>query len=211
MKMIGLISGGIDSPVAIYKLLEKKMEIIALHLDNRPFTCDRQLNKSIDMIRQIERYCNKKIKFYTMPFGEIIQLEIARNCDRHFQCVLCRRMMFRLAKEFANKNSGDAIITGESLGQVASQTLRNIKVENQAVDFPILRPLIGFDKEEIIKIAKEIGTFDISIQPGVCCNIVPKKPSTSSILSKILFEEDKLDIEILVKRTVNGCREIELV
>lgn len=210
MKVISLISGGIDSPVATYLMLKKNIEIIALHMDNRPFTCERQLNKSIEMIKQLEKVSNKKIKFCTMPFGEIIQLEIARNCKRNLQCVLCRRMMFRLAKGIAEIEGATTVITGESLGQVASQTLRNIKVESQAVNFAILRPLIGYDKEEIIKIAKEIGTFDISIQPGVCCNIVPKKPSTYAKISKVIEEEDKLDIKSIVAETLKGCKILDL-
>lgn len=199
MKVVALLSGGIDSAVAIHFMLKKGVEIVALHMDNRPFTDEKQTNKAVKLVEQLSKIFNKKIRIYIVPYGKTIQVPIARNCNRHMQCVLCRRMMFRISEEIAEKENADAILTGESLGQVASQTLRNIGVEEQAVDLPIVRPLIGLDKVEIIDTAKKIGTYDISTSPGLCCTIAPKKPSTQANLSVINIQEEEIDIDSLVK------------
>ena len=197
MKMISLVSGGIDSPVATYLMLRQGVEIIALHLDNRPFTDDKEVGKANALMEHIERTCNSKIKRYLVSHREN-QIAFASTCNRHQQCVLCRRMMLRVGEKIAEMTGASALVTGESLGQVASQTIENINVENQSVTIPILRPLIGMDKVEIIDIAKEIGTYEISIRPGICCTIVPKKPSTRSDLVRILAEEERIDIDSLL-------------
>jgi thiamine biosynthesis protein ThiI len=197
MKMISLVSGGIDSPVAIYLMLKQGVEMIALHLDNRPFTDDKEVRKAIALVEHLEKISKSKIKKYLVSHKEN-QVAFASTCNRHQQCVLCRRMMLRVGEKIAGMTGASALVTGESLGQVASQTIENIKVENQSVKIPILRPLIGLDKVEIIDIAKEIGTYKISIRPGVCCTIVPKKPSTRSELGRILAEEKKIDIDSLL-------------
>jgi len=114
-------------------------------------------------------------------------------------------MMLRISERIAEKENADAILTGESLGQVASQTLRNIKVEEEAVNLPIIRPLIGLDKVEIIDIAKEIGTYDISISPGLCCTIAPKKPATHANLSDIKIQEEKMNIDSLIEDAIKNA------
>jgi thiamine biosynthesis protein ThiI len=199
-----LISGGIDSPVAVYLMMKKDVEVIALHFDNRPFTDENQLNKTLELIKHLEKLFDRRIKTYVIPHGEN-QIAFAGNCKRKLGCVLCRRMMFRIAERIAEKENADAILTGESLGQVASQTLSNIMVESQAVKIPILRPLIGLDKVEIIDIAKEIGTYDISISPGMCCTIVPKKPATQARLEKVLADEKRLNINSLLEESIDGA------
>lgn len=205
MKLVSLLSGGIDSPVAIHLMLQKRAEIIAVHFDNRPFTDDRQMKKAIALKTLLEELHQKKIKMYIVPHGNN-QLAFAKNCKRNLECVLCRRMMFRIAERIARAEKAEALLTGESLGQVASQTLRNIRNESQAVKIPILRPLIGFDKIEIERIAKDIGTYEISISPGLCCTIVPKKPATYSKLGTILAQENKLDISPLVENALKKGR-----
>jgi thiamine biosynthesis protein ThiI len=203
MKLISLISGGIDSPVATQLMLEKGAEIVALHFDNRPFTGDGQLNKIKGIVEHLERLSKKNIKTYVVSHKES-HIAFTKNCKRNLHCVLCRRMMLRVAEKVAQMEGAEALLTGESLGQVASQTLRNIRTESQAVNIQILRPLIGLDKLEIEKIAKSIDTYKISIQPGACCEIVPRKPSTYSKLDIILEEEEKVDIKGLVNEEISG-------
>ena len=203
MKLVALISGGIDSPVASYLMLEQGVEIIALHMDNRPFTDDKELMKALALIEHLGELCNQKIRTIIVPHKES-QLAFSRNCNRHLQCVLCKRMMLRIGERIAEMEDASALLTGESLGQVASQTIENIRVETQAIMIPIFRPLIGLDKVEIIDIAKKIGTYDISIGPGICCSIVPKKPSTRAVLDRVLREEEKIDLASLVRTAMNG-------
>jgi thiamine biosynthesis protein ThiI len=204
MKVVSLLSGGIDSPVSTHLLLRKGVEVVAVHYDNQPFTDDKQLNKTKELIRRLEEHSGKMAKKYIVPHGPS-QTEIARNTHRRYQCVMCRRMMFRIAERIAQIEGADAIATGESLGQVASQTLPNIRTEEQAVNIPILRPLIGLDKVEIERIAKEIGTYEASIGPGLCCTIVPDKPSTKARLKVVTEEESKIDLEELVEKAIEGA------
>ncbi len=198
------MSGGIDSPVSTHLLLERGADIIAVHFDNRPFTDDKQLNKTLELIKTLEELSGKRIKTYIVPHGPA-QTTIARNAHRRYQCVLCRRMMYRIAERIAREEGAVAIATGESLGQVASQTLANLRTEEQSIEIPVLRPLIGLDKVEIVRIAKKIGTFELSISPGLCCTIVPDKPSTQARLNAILEEEGRIDVESLVEDAVKGA------
>lgn len=208
MKLLALISGGIDSPVAAQMLLAKGAELVAVHFDNRPFADEKQIEKTRVLVRKLEELSKRKIKFYLVPHGKSL-LEISRKATRRFGCVICRRMMIRTAERIAGRENADALLTGESLGQVASQTLRNIGTEEASVDIPIIRPLIGLDKVEIERIAKEIGTYDTSIMPGSCCTFVPDKPATQARLKSILEEESKMDIDELVKNAEEGAELIE--
>lgn len=207
MKLVSLISGGIDSPVATYLMMKQGAEVIALHLDNRPFTDEKQLDKSLKLVKHLENLFDKSIKTFVVPHGDN-QVAFARNCRRNLQCVLCKRMMLRIAAKIVEKEGADGILTGESLGQVASQTLQNIHATNQAVKTPIMRPLIGMDKVEIIDIARRIGTYDLSILPGLCCTIVPDKPSTAAKLEIVLREEEKVKMDLLVEESMEGARVI---
>ena len=201
IKLISLISGGIDSPVATYLMQAQGASISTLFLDNRPFTDENMKLKVIELVNRLRKVSDSKIKLFIIPHGEN-QKQFARSCDRHVGCILCRRMMLRLGEELAHREHAIALVTGESLGQVASQTLQNIKVETQTIKIPILRPLIGLDKLEIEAIAQKIGTYKISIQPGLCCTIVPNKPSTNATLSRILAEEKKVDINAMVRNSM---------
>lgn len=208
MRAIVLLSGGIDSPVAAYLMGREGMDLILVHFDNRPFTGDAEVQKAEDLMRRIDAALGVKTEKLLVPHGRA-QTEFARCCRRNMECVLCRRMMFRVAEKLAMAHGADAIVTGESLGQVASQTLANISVEERATRLPILRPLIGFDKVEIERIAKDIGTYETSIRPGMCCTIAPKKPSTYSRLETAVEEEAKVDLERLAEEESRGAVRIE--
>ncbi|MFH1445218.1 MAG: 7-cyano-7-deazaguanine synthase [Nanoarchaeota archaeon] len=195
---ISLISGGIDSPVAVYLMMEKEVNIIALHLDTRPFSDGTNLEKTEKVLKALEKRFKKKIPLHVISHAKI-QKEIAAKCDKHLRCVLCRRMMYRIAAQLAAKENADFIVTGEAIGQKASQTLENIYVIDKAIELPILRPLLGYDKEDIIKIAKDINTFETTATRGGCCSLVPEQPSTRATLERVEEEEKKLDIEKMLK------------
>lgn len=204
MKLISLISGGIDSPVATYLMMKKGADIVGVYFDNRPFCDEKSLEKTTKLVEKLEKIFNKKIKIYIVPHGNNLSV-FAESCRKNLECVLCKRMMLRIGEKIAKTENADGLVTGESLGQVASQTLENIYVENQAVKIPVLRPLIGFDKIEIEKIAKETGLYEISIIPCLPCSIVPKKPATMARLENVLNEEEKIDISALVEESVRNA------
>lgn len=208
MRGLALVSGGIDSPVAAYLLGREGLELVLVHFDNRPFTSDEEVEKAKRLMAALDEALAVKTKKILVPHGKT-QAEFARSCKRNMECVLCRRMMFRVAEKLADRYEVDYLVTGESLGQVASQTLANILVEERATSLPILRPLIGFDKIEIERIAKGIGTYEVSIMPGLCCTIAPKKPSTYSRLSVAVAEESRIDLDALADEEAMGAVEIE--
>jgi thiamine biosynthesis protein ThiI len=202
-KLVSLISGGIDSPVAAYLMLRRGVDLVAVHMDNRPFTDEKNLNKTLSLIRHLQNLTQHPIRTYVVPHGPN-HIAFARNCERHLHCLFCRRMMYRIAERIAQKEEADGILTGESLGQVASQTLQNLMVENQVIRVPVVRPLIGLDKVEIIDIARKIGTYEISTLPGLCCTIVPKKPSTAARAGDLQDEEQKIDLGALIEKSLEG-------
>ena len=196
-----LMSGGIDSPVALHYLLRQGHEMLAVHLDNRPFTDDSPLEKIVDHLQLLRTRYGQPIPLYVLPHGST-QVTLMRSTDRHVGCVLCRRFMWRGAERIAEREGGAFLATGEALGQVASQTLSNMRSATASVRLPIVRPLIGFDKAEIEAVAKEIGTYGISTRPGVCCQAVPDKPATRTDLVQILREEEKVDVEDIIEQCV---------
>jgi len=197
MKAVVLVSGGIDSPVALY-IMAKKMECIALHMDNRPFGGDGE--KVTGLVRHISGITGRKIELLTVPFGSMVQREIYEKCEERYRCVMCKRMMYRVAEEIGRNEGAEIIVTGENLGQVASQTLQNLMVMESAIGMPVVRPLVGLDKEEIISIAKRIGTYEISIKKSEPCTLVPSKPATSAPADVIKAEEEKIDVEGMIRR-----------
>ncbi len=150
------------------------LELILVHFDNRPYTSDAEVDKALDLMKRLDKALGRTSKKIIVPHGRS-QTELSRNCKRNMSCVLCRRMMFRVGERLAAKTGAGCLVTGESMGQVASQTLTNIYVEERATRLPVLRPVIGFDKVEIERIAKEIGTYEISTRPGLCCTIAPEQ------------------------------------
>lgn len=195
-----LMSGGIDSPVSLYYMLRQGHDMVAVHLDNRPFTDDSPLAKILDHLQVLGARFDRKIPLYVLPHGPT-QITLMRNTDRHVGCVLCRRFMWRSAERVAEREAATFLATGEALGQVASQTLSNMRTATASVGLPIVRPLIGFDKQEIESVARAIGTYEISTRPGVCCQAVPDRPATRSNLIQIAREEERVDVEAVV----NDC------
>lgn len=207
MKFVSLISSGIDSPVATYLLSKKAEEIILVHGDIRPFTDDREIENFMKLAKRLKELTSCSIKVYLTPHGDSL-LTFKQKCNGKFTCVFCKRMLLRYAEKIAEKEGANAIIMGDSLGQVASQTLQNIKTIEQAVKIPVLRPLIGFDKEDVVRIAKEIGTYDLSILPSTGCEAVPDKPATMAKFDQILGEEARIDVDDLVKKAVEESKSI---
>lgn len=200
-KGVMLMSGGIDSPVAMHYLLRQGHELLAVHMDNRPFTDDSPLEKVVDHLALLRERYHQPIPLYLVPHGST-QTTLMRSTDRHVGCVLCRRFMWRSAERIAEREGAAFLATGEALGQVASQTLSNMRTATASVRLPIVRPLIGFDKQEVEAVAKEIGTYGISTRPGVCCQAVPDKPATRSNLVQILREEERVDVEQIIEDCV---------
>lgn len=204
MKLVSLMSNGIDSPVASYRMSLMGADVILLHMDNRPYTDDRSVENVKAIAERLREVTGKEFPLYMAPHGDN-QREISENCDRSYQCVMCKRVMQRTARELAKVLGADAIVMGDSLGQVASQTLRNIVSENIGLDFPVIRPLIGMDKLEIEAIAKEIGTYDISIRPTDGCTIVPVGPITNADPEKVARFGEKIDVDAIARRSAEAA------
>jgi len=203
-----LLSGGIDSPVAGHMIAKRGVEIDAIHFFSYPYTGDRAKEKVLELASIIAQYTGK-INVHIVPFTEI-QLQIRDNCPEEHMTLIMRRFMMRIAEKVAKNNKSVALITGESVGQVASQTLGALDVTNAVVDMPVLRPLIGMDKEEIIVRSKQIGAFETSILPYEdCCTVfTPKHPTTNPKRRNIERTESVLEIEELVEEAVNGVETI---
>jgi len=183
-KVIALVSGGIDSPVAAFLMMKRGCEIIVLNFNNYPYT-SKSNEKVHKIVEKLEEYSPSKLKFFEANYGEYLKNCIEKANPR-LTCVLCKSGMYKIAEKLAEQENALAIIDGSSLGQVASQTLPNILATRYSTNMPILSPLIGLDKSEIEEIGKKIGTFDISILPAAGCSAVPKYPETNADLKKVL-------------------------
>ncbi len=199
-----LLSGGIDSPVAGYMLAKRGVAISAVHFHSFPFTGERAKEKVLTLSRLLAEHCGE-VRLFVVPFTAL-QTELVSACRDTYITVLMRRMMMRIAEMAAEREGAQALITGEAVGQVASQTLEALAATNAAVNMPVFRPLIGMDKLEIINTAKRIGTFDTSTLPYEdCCTLfVPKHPVTKPRISVLLEEEAKLDYQRFIKEAVDG-------
>ena len=209
-KGVLLISGGIDSPVAGYMMAKRGMEVEYLHFHSYPYTNEQAKDKVVELARILSRYTGGT-SISTVKVTHI-QEEIHKKCAAELNVTLLRRFMFRIAERVAKRKGAKCLITGESLGQVASQTIEGITSSNAVVTLPVLRPLIGFDKEEIIIRAKKIGTFETSVLPYEdCCTVfLPEFPAIKPKLSFIEEEEAKLDIEALVNEALDSLERISL-
>ena len=201
-----LISGGIDSPVAGYMMAKRGLALSAIHFSSPPYTSDRALEKVKDLLRQMSKYCGR-IKFYNVGFTKI-QEEIRDNIREEYSTLVMRRFMMRIANKIAEEDGSLSLITGESLGQVASQTLPAICTTDAVSDMPVFRPLIGMDKEEIVLISRKIDTFDISVQPFEdCCTVfTPKHPKTKPNLKDLEKVEEGMDVEALVDDAIENTQ-----
>jgi thiamine biosynthesis protein ThiI len=205
-RVIVLLSGGIDSPVAAWTMMKRGVEIICVHMDNSRLFGDFSRLRATEAIEELSRW-DGKIKTYLVPQCDI--LEEIRTSGK-LTCVLCKRAMLRVAEAIARKEGAKAIITGENLGQVASQTLDNLYVIDRVVEVPVFRPLIGMDKMDIVRLAREIGTYDISIRFAPCCWGPPKYPATKSTLKVAEKAESTIDIDKLVKRAIKEAEVVEV-
>lgn len=203
-KAMSLLSGGIDSPVATWMVAKRGMDVEAVHFHSYPFTNERSLEKVRDLTKILAKYCGR-VRLHKVNILEI-QKAIATHCNDSDTTILSRRFMMRIAQELAEKRYCDALITGESIGQVASQTIHGLTCTNAVVDLPVFRPLIAMDKSDIVDIAEKIGTFETSVIPEEdCCSLfAPKKPTTKPKLDKIEAEESKLDVEKLIQDAIDN-------
>lgn len=205
-----MLSGGIDSPVAGYMMAKRGMKLAAVHFHSYPYTGEAAKEKVITLGKMISEY-SVGMTLYVVKFTEI-QEEIHKKCSEEFMITMMRRFMMRITERLANYHGGQAIITGESLGQVASQTTESITSSNSVVTMPVFRPLIAFDKLETIEIANKIGTYETSILPYEdCCTVfLPKFPAIKPRMDRVLKEESRLDVEELIKRAMQNVEVIEL-
>ncbi len=201
-KVVSLLSGGIDSPVASFYVMRRGARAIFVHFHSLPYTSPA----SIDKIRELVELLNKfqiQSKLYLVPLG-IIQKQIMMKAPKKLRIILYRRFMLKIAERMAGVEGASALVTGDSLGQVASQTLENMAAIEENIKIPVLRPLIGFDKKEITSKAEEIGSYDISILPHEdCCSLfMPEHPETKARLGEVRAAEEKLDVEDLIAKAI---------
>lgn len=209
-KGVLLLSGGIDSPVAGYMMARRGLEIVSVYYHSHPYTSERAKEKVIDLARELAKFTGS-MKLYVVSFTKI-QMEIIEKCREDELTIIMRRFMTKIAEKIAIKEGAQAIITGESLGQVASQTLESMYVTNNDINMPVFRPLVAMDKVDIMDISRRIGTYDISILPYEdCCTIfVPKHPKTKPRLIDIQESEEVLDKEGLMEEAVREAEIIEI-
>ena len=205
-----LLSGGIDSPVAGWMIAKRGVQINAVHFHSYPYTSDRAKEKVLDLARKLSFSCCG-IKVYIVPFTEI-QMAIHEKCPEEYTTLIMRRYMMRIAERIARETESEALITGESIGQVASQTMTALGCTDDVAGMPVFRPLIGFDKSEIIEVARKIGTLEISELPFEdCCTVfTPRHPATHPKMDKILEGESKLETEELIQRALDGVEMVRV-
>jgi thiamine biosynthesis protein ThiI len=205
-KALALISGGIDSPVASYLIAKRGCENVWIHFHSFPLVSNASIKKVEELVRVFLNY-QPRLKVYFVPFSEI-QMKIKASVEPKYRILLYRRFMLRIAEKVAEKEECKGIVTGESLGQVSSQTLTNLGIIEEVTKFPMLRPLIGFDKEEIVEIAKEIGTYEISIKPQEdCCTLfTPKHASAAGNLEVVRKFEKNLNIKEMIEKALKEAK-----
>ena len=206
-----LLSGGIDSPVAGWMISKRGVVLDAVHFHSHPYTSDRAKEKVIDLAKIMTQYTGP-IRLHVVPFTDI-QLDIIDKCPKNYLTIIMRRLMMRIAEKIARESGAMALITGESIGQVASQTMESLVVTDNAVDMPVFRPCIGMDKEEIVTISKKIDTYETSILPYEdCCTIfVPKHPKTKPSIAEIQEAEKLLtDPEGMMEKAIQDREIIDL-
>lgn len=208
--MVVLMSGGLDSPVAAWLMMKRGVMIIPVYCNNTPYSESAARERAFDCIRQLQKWApGHQFTTYEIPHGPNLQSFIT-SCNRKNTCLLCKRMMYREAYDVMKKENASGIITGSSLGQVASQTAANMHAEIYQLAIPIYHPLIAFDKTEIIDIARKIGTYEISSRPAGICAAVPEKPEVGANYDLIVLEEKKMDIETMLSNALKSAKVLKL-
>ena len=207
---VTLLSGGIDSPVSSYMIAKRGVRLIPVHFFSFPYTSQQAKDKVVELGRLLTRYCGK-MTMEVVPFTHI-QEEIRDKCPEEYFTLIMRRFMMRIAERIAKDAGAKAIVTGENLGQVASQTMEAMAATQAVLDLPVLQPLIGLDKEEIVQLSRKIGTFDTSILPYEdCCTVfTPRHPRTRPKPGEVAAAESVLDVDALVEEALQGIERIEL-
>lgn len=201
-----LISGGIDSPVAAWMMAKRGIKLTAIHFASPPYTSERAEQKVVKLLKKVSLYSGR-MTMYTVPFTEIQEV-IQSKCPEELFTIIMRRMMMKISSRIAADNDCTALITGESLGQVASQTIHALACTDEAADMLVFRPLIGMDKEEIITISRKIDTFETSIEPYEdCCTVfTPKHPRTRPVLKYIKQAEEKADFDAMIEKALSDLK-----
>ena len=207
---VSLLSGGIDSPVSSYMIAKRGVQLELVHFFSPPYTSQQALDKVKQLARELTPWCGR-MKLHIVPFTEI-QEAIRRDCPEDHFTLIMRRFMMRLAQAVARRTGAKALVTGESLGQVASQTMDALAVSDEVCELPVLRPVIGMDKQEIVLLSRRIGTFETSIQPFEdCCTVfTPRHPKTHPHLDEVREYEKALDVEGLVERALAGIERVQV-
>ncbi len=209
-KLVGLLSGGIDSAVGLWLVMKRGSPVIPVYFDNSPFTDDAATERALNVAKVLFEWAvGFPRKVYVVQHGE--NLKQIMKTHRKYSCLLCKRMMYRVAERLAEQYRAEGIVTGEAIGEQASQTLTNLKVLSASVkEYPVHRPLLGFDKAETEALARKIGTYKVSITKAASCGAVPYQPSTKAKLEDVIRAEEKLDIESMVERSLESIKIIEL-
>jgi thiamine biosynthesis protein ThiI len=209
-KLVGLFSGGIDSAVGLWLVMKRGSPVVPVHFAISPFTDEATTERAYRVAEALFSWAvGFPRKVYVVQHGE--NLKQIMETHRKYSCLLCKRMMYRIAERLAKKLRAEGIVTGEAIGEQASQTLTNLRVLDSAVkEYPVHRPLLGFDKEETEAIARKIGTYEFSSKKAGACTAVPYQPSTKAKLEDVIKAEEKLDIEAMVTRSLESVKIVEL-
>ncbi|MBQ9973686.1 MAG: tRNA 4-thiouridine(8) synthase ThiI [Oscillospiraceae bacterium] len=209
-RAVSLLSGGIDSPVSSYMIAKRGIALEMVHFFSYPYTSPEAKEKVLELARLLTPYCGH-LTVHVVPFTSI-QEQLRRSCPEELFTIIMRRFMMRISQEVANRCGAKALVTGECLGQVASQTMEALACTGAVVQLPVLRPCIGMDKEEIVQISRKIGTYDTSILPYEdCCTVfTPRHPRLRPTLSEVEYAEQELDVEAMVAEAVAGIERVQL-
>lgn len=205
MKLLALNSGGIDSPVAMHMMLEQGHELEAVIFDLQPFTSEEDVETALETVEVLEEFHDTEIPVHVVPHGFVQEtfLEQVDEDNVHYNCLFSRRVMLKTAETLAEDIGAEGLITGESLGQVASQTLDNVVVTGDAVELPIFRPLLGLNKVEIVDRARDVGTYDVSTEGGIQCAANIEYPETHGAIQKMEDIEEQFDVEKIVQAGID--------
>lgn len=210
-RVVGLLSGGLDSAVACWLVMKRGCPIVPLYFDCAPFTDESTTKRAVEVAQVLSDWAvGFPRRFYTVKHGENLR-KIVEGAPRRLTCILCKRLMYRVAERIADKVGAEGLVTGEAIGEQASQTIRNLRVLDRAAErYPIHRPLLGFDKAETEALARKIGTYEVSARSVKGCEAAPHKPATKAKLKEVVEAEDGLNIEEMVESCVGELMVVDL-